>query len=266
MRRSIIPGHPSDRLKDTPVSKRLRKQGIDTGFLIWLEGEADRLPRVSAIRHLTGEQLASAIWAAGWLRDASLTPDLEAAYRSDAWEQRYRVLESFLFAALGLRRTFRIPKLHEDLQALEAVLEALLPPSSREKYVEDIRYLRLHKHPSDVLRTLRGPRKKTGGKPESEQTRRMRAAVTYLRPLSPRPFVDLTDFWNESLASQVYGEDEIKQRIRRKESITEDATFWKGIYRLQRAALYQTFPGPFPWSEELRKLYRSRTGEATPWD
>jgi hypothetical protein len=250
---------------DTPVRDHLRALGIDADFLLWLEGEGDRLPRLGGLKRVTADQLVCAVRAATWLRQFSMNQELIAPTSSEAWTERYAILESFLWVVLKLSGKHGC--LNKDLGALEKVLWALLPSSSWDRYKRDIHQLRRKGQPHTLPR---GTRRATGGKSESEQTNRMRAAVAYLRALgSKTAFTDLADLWNESLPHFKYDSDAIKQRIRKgsqPHSQHEHWQFWHGVYFLNAEAFGQVFPGPFPPSLELRTLWTERTGLKTGWD
>jgi len=63
------------------IAKKLKARGLDTDFLCWLEGEADRLPRWAAVRKLKPEQLVAAIRAVVWLRQLDSEPEVIAPHR-----------------------------------------------------------------------------------------------------------------------------------------------------------------------------------------
>jgi hypothetical protein len=106
---------------ETPIKDRLQQLGADVKFLIWLEGEADRLPRLEAVRDVEGDQWAAAIRAATWLRSQSI---------NDAWDCRYHILESFLCNALKLSGNYAVSLLEEDLAKMQTVISLLLPESA----------------------------------------------------------------------------------------------------------------------------------------
>jgi hypothetical protein len=247
------------------TADRLKARGLDTDFLCWLEGEADRLPRRDAVRKLKAEQLMAAVRAAVWLRQlrghhTPIGPVVEPASR-EAWENRYYLLEVFLLEAVKSTFFFSMFRQHDDLEALERVLLTLLPESCSVVYKADILYLRRKGYPQTLPFSRDSlPRRRSGGKPESEQTERMRAAIAYVQSVSETAFDDLADFWNEcAKSSTVYQPDAIRSRLRkghfwhrRPEAAKDFLEHWFHIYHGDLKGVY---PVPFPLSRELREAY-----------
>jgi hypothetical protein len=241
--------------------------GADVKFLIWLEGEADRLPRLEALRDVEGYQWAPAIRAATWLRSQSI---------NEAWDCRYRILEFFLCNALKLSGNYTVKSVEEDLAKMQTVISMLLPESARTPYLRDILNLRKAGQPP---RLPRGRPRRTGGQPESEQTQRMRAAVSHLKGVSKNVYQDLADLWNEALPGPKYDAQQILQRTKlrhdrkdhflrsSKAAANDQRRFWHSLFLLKPDALQRAFlGGVFPWSHELSDLYAERTGKKVPWD
>ena len=177
----------SKRFAQKSTRDDLAKKGADVDFLIWLEGEDDRLPRLDALRKLTAEQLAAAIRAASWLREFEFNPSVVPEDERERWESRYRLLDVFLCQALRFSgNPFSTAR---DLEILEEVLEELLPKSSWERHRRDILTLRNKGQPLDLSAYSQGGRPR-GGSPEREQTHRMRAAIAHLQNFSNRPYKD----------------------------------------------------------------------------
>lgn len=249
-----------------PVGKKLRELGLDTEFLCWLEGEAERLPRIDAVRSLKAEELVAAVRAFAWLEGLECDPLAVAPVLPEQWRLRYFELGSLLWNSLKNGLFFSLLTQHEDLAALEHVLEMLLPESNQKDYQDDFRRLRRKGLPFRVPFSADRRRPRGGGKPESEQTARMRAALAYVRTVSDTPYVDLADFWNECAGSTNYGPNEIRSRLRKGHPLrrTPEAAerlldHWTTIYR---GNLMVVFPGPFPLSGELSKLFESKSGRA----
>jgi hypothetical protein len=251
----------SKRFAEKSTRDDLAKKGVDVDFLIWLEGEDDRLPRLDALRKLTAEQLAAAIRAASWLREFEFNPSVVPEDERERWESRYRLLDVFLCQAL--RFSGNVFSEGSDMEILEEVLEELLPKSSWERYRRDILTLRNQGQPLD-LSAYGKDRRPSGGSPEKEQTHRMRAAIAHLRNFSDRPYKDLVDLWNEVRPTQTYDDTTIVQRLRTKpgtkgqirtskETADGACSFWRELYLCKREGFLQAFPGPFPMSRELRE-------------
>jgi len=241
------------------ISERLQKHGLDVEFLNWLEGEEDRLPRLRAVYKLSAEELAGAVRAAAWLRQLCCQPSVIAPEGPDEWDDRYRLLEDFLCAVLKESASYRILQMNSDLESLEHVLDTLLSKSAWKKYQNDIWDLRRRDQPP---RLPKMPARRSGGKDESEETGRMRAAIAYVKPLSGSPYSHLAECWNEKVEESKYDPDRIKSRLRKGHYLnrTEDAAerlldHWKSVYSFD---LRYVFHGPFPLSQELEELLKIR--------
>jgi hypothetical protein len=254
-----------DKNVEQPVGEKLRELGLDVDFLRWLEGEAERLPRLDAARKLKPEEFVAAVRAVAFLEGLQHDPAAIAPASPEEWNYRYTVLREFL--RVCLRHTgFSILGQDKDLAALEHVLETLLPESSREPYDTDFRQLRRKNYPKrlppDVLRgigQLKRPRR--GGRPESEQTERMRAAVSYMTTATDAPYDELAEFWNECTWSGKYDGDSIRGRLRKGNPLNREPEMAQGTLRgwqrVYRGDLMSVFPGPFPLSRELLDLWRA---------
>lgn len=244
------------------TGEKLQELGLDVRFLKWLEGANDRLPRLHAVYKLTGEELAGAVTAAAWLRQLSFQPKLIAPVSPAEWEDRYKLLEDFLQATLTWRMTSRILQMNSDLKSLDHVLDTVLPTSAWEKYKKDILDLGMRHQPPEIPK---GSARRRGGKDESEETGRMRAAIAYVSTVSKSPFLHLAECWNEIRVEAEYYPDAIKSRLRKGHYLNRtEATaerlleHWKDIYNLE---LRHVFPGPFPHSQELKELLKLRKGQ-----
>ena len=100
--------------------------------------------------------------------------------------------------------------------------------------------------------------KRTGGRPESEQTWRMRVAVEYVSAVSKSPCRDLAHFWNERRGTD-YHPDEIKDRLRKGVPRDEKRkgrvpggegalVFWRAIYQGDSKIF---LPVRFPYSSKV---------------
>jgi hypothetical protein len=183
---------------------------------------------------------------------------LISPHTPEAWRVRYELLEQYLYAALGSTLFYHAMSASEDLNALERVLETLLPRSFWGEYRADILQLRKHGLPPD-LRELKVQTKPSGGKKESEQTTRMRAAVKYISGVSKTPYGDLARFWNERLGIKKYNPEQIKDRLRKGHPFSKgdgaaerSLESWQLVYRRDLRAV---FPGPFPLSPKLKERY-----------
>jgi hypothetical protein len=150
-------------------------------------------------------------------------------------------------------------RLNEDLEMLEHVLDTLLPRSSWSLYQTDFRDLRKKGQPPRFPNYVGRP---SGGKQQSEETDRIRAAVAYVAAVSKKPYADLAAFWNERRKTAKYDAASLKSRLRKGHLLnrTPDAgarllEHWKGIYAFD---LRRVFPGPFPPSRELEDLWREK--------
>lgn len=249
------------------IVDKLKHQGLDTDFLCWLEGEADRLPRWGAVRKLKAEQLVAAIRGAVWLRQLAGHLGVTLPTSPEAWESRYYLLEVYLLDVVKSTLFFSLFKQHDDLEALEHVLLTLLPESSSDVYRADFLHLRRKGYPETLpfsVDNMRG--RPSGGKPESEQTGRMRAAVAYVQTVSDSPYDDLAQFWNKCAGSGTeYHPDIIRSRLRKGHFMHRQPGAaqkflekWKDVYN---GYLIGVSPVPFPLSRELREVYeRKREG------
>jgi hypothetical protein len=239
------------------VTDKLSGLGLDVDFLAWLEGKSDRLPRLHGLAEVKDEDLAAAIRAAVWLKQLFSDPALISPQAPDQWLKKYRLLDQFLSECLRYR--MMIADQSKDLEKLESVLTMLLPDSSWKQHREDIAHLRRRGMPQRFEYSS----VRSGGKPESEQTDRMRAAVRYISEVSKTPYVDLAAFWNERFGTG-YLPDEIKDRLRiksRRRAVTgADGYYalerWRSAYALDLIVL---FPGPFPLSSEFADLVARRS-------
>lgn len=241
----------------TSTTEKLSRLGLDIDFLRWLEGEADRLPRLDAVARVRPDDFLGAVRAAAWLRQLFAQPDAVVPRLAEEWNSRYWLLEEFLWVAMRWSSVSSFLRTPADLAALETVLETLLPKSSSERYKADIWDLRRKGYPALLRSVAQGQRPRRGGKEISEQTRRMRAAVSYVQTVSRTPYADLADFWNESTkrSPRAYQPDEIKSRLRkeqfpeRRHATGQDLLeFWTDIYN---GKLRAVFPGPWPLSNEI---------------
>lgn len=245
-----------------PISNKLREKGLDTRFLVWLEGKADRLPRIHAVRKVKGDTFAAAIRAAGWLRQLWTQPSKIEPLQPEDWEYRYVLLEEFLWSSLKWSGAYALLTLNEDLAELETVLDTLLPASSWESYRQDIFHLRRKGQPGQLPKEL--SRRPSGGTAPSEETGRMRAAVAYISMFSETPYSDLTQLWNEARGTE-YQPDAIKDRLRKGHPLHRSPAAaqrflesWRSIYYARD--LRPVYPGRFPLSRELAELSEDRSG------
>lgn len=266
-----------------PHAKKLRHLGLDLNFLCWLEGREQRLPDLDAIRKVKDAEFAGAIRAAEYLRQLEFEEDLIAPISTSEWGHRYQIVEDFLWDRL-LSTTFHsVDRADKDLETLERVLKQLLPQSLWKGLDEDIRRLRRQGLPE---RFGNPPTVKRGGKRESEETGRMRAAIHYVGSVSRTPFSDLAEVWTEYRAeltasnkggavsagrtskTNVYHPDGIKQRLRSGHELTQGTgtaerllDFWQAIYNgeLQRAS-----PGRFPLSSEIEAALKRARSDPNP--
>jgi hypothetical protein len=96
-----------------------------------------RVPDLDRIRKVRDVDWAAAIRAAEWLAQHFSDP-----HRPAAWQERYKVLRQFLYATVGASLFYHALSVREDLEALERVLDTLLPASFWTEYREDIQHLR----------------------------------------------------------------------------------------------------------------------------
>lgn len=154
------------------------------------------MPDLDRIRKVRDVDWAAAIRAAEWLAQHFSDP-----HRPAAWQERYEVLRQFLYATVGASLFYHALSVREDLEALERVLDTLLPASFWTEYREDIQHLRKQGLP---LRLSKGKANPSGGTGTSEQTMRMRSAVHYVSPFSRTPYSDSARFWNGRLGTEKY--------------------------------------------------------------
>ena len=178
------------------ASEKIRNLGLDVEFLVWFEGEEPRLPDLERVRKVDDADFAAAIRAAEWLAQHFSDPGLIAPHQPERWLGRYELLEQYLHAALGSSLFYHVTSVAEDLDALERVMEELLPQIFWQVYRDDIRHLRKQRLP---LRFPKSKAKPSGGRKQSEQTVRMRVAVTYVSSVSKMPYGELARLWNERL-------------------------------------------------------------------
>lgn len=227
------------------VADRLNKLGLDVDFLVWLEGAQDRLTHVDQLAKVSDASLAAAVRTAVWLTSQFADPKVVSLDKSEDWKGRYELLEAFLWNALRHTMFFHRVDRPKDLEALEELLGLLLPPSKTIRFREDLQHLRALGKPERLLELASGTKKpRRGGRKQSEQVQRMRAAVEDLRSKSKRPYRDLAQLWNEALGESRYDPDQIRQNLRRGEQAGRALlAFWKDLYQGEG---YRVFPGPFP--------------------
>lgn len=239
------------------IGEKLTKRGLDVEFLAWLEGKEQRLPDPHRVRKVKDKDFVAALRAVDWLSGHFSEPELISPAIPEQWLARFDLLEQFLSAAVRWSVTYYLTSTAADLEALERVLEELLPRSSWQQYRKDIEHLRKRGLP---LTLEKSKPKASGGTGQSEQTMRMRAAVRYVSWVSGTPFVDLAEFWNEQQSETVYQPDQIQGRLRKGHDSTRGAgtterllAFWRRIYG---GDLRDVFPGPCPVSRALEKHLR----------
>lgn len=234
-----------------PVESKLRAAGLDPEFLAWLEGKDDRVPRLELIQKISPKTFASAILAVAWIGGHIGVPGAMQDQDIRTFSSRYRLLELFLIAATKQNMAARRQMRQSDLTRLGEIIDVLLPESTAREYKEEIIVFAEEAQPAHALRA--GARRR-GGPPESEETRRMRAAVEYLKQVSDQPYRDLADFWNDRHGTE-YDADSISARLR-KGSTKEGAVslaYWLGVYNCEFS---RVFPGPFPLSPKLQARCR----------
>lgn len=227
------------------AADRLRELGLDVEFLIWLEGAEDRVPHVDQLAGVSDASLAAAVRAAVWLTSQFADHRVVDSGESEDWRQRYEQLQALLWNALRHTMFFHRVDRHKDLEALDEMLRLLLPPSQTVRFREDLQRLRTLGKPERLLDLAPDTKKpKRGGRKQSEQVQRMRAAVEYLRSKSSRPYRDLVQLWNEACGEARYGPDQIRQTLRKgQQAGPELLTFWKDLYRGEG---YRSLPGLIP--------------------
>jgi hypothetical protein len=200
-------------------------------------------------------EFLSAFQATQWLAQFFARPEMIAPSSSEEWLHRYHALEVFLYEALRHSMVGRTRFERKDLQALENVLERLLPIECWQVYRADIRLLRKQRRPLD-LPTVAG-RGRSAGRRESEQTVRMRAAVECISQKSNAPYSDLAEFWNHRMDRKRYKGDEIRNRLRKGHDFGYQALqHWRSIYDRDFRAV---FPSPFPLHPKLAKRISPNT-------
>lgn len=239
------------RLKSA-IYNKLKQQGIDVDFLVWLEGREDRLPRVENILKVKPGDYAVSIVTAVWLAQFFAHPEIIAPSKPSEWSSRYKILQQFLINALRQSLSTRRKHRARDLALLEATLKALLPESACTQYAKDIRALRKSREPKSFEDAIQRHR---GGKRESEETSRMRAAIEHLKTKSNRKWQDLAELWNERRGG-MYQPDELSSRLRKgpRDEAEKGAgalVFWRDIYRGDFTAI---FGGRFPLSPKLEEI------------
>ena len=239
------------------VGQRLAMESLDVDFLAWLEGPEDRLPRVERLREIEGRDFAAAVRAVAWLRQFGFIGGLIAPGEVEEWRKRYATLFDFLVGGLAYSMASSRDRRSADLKSLEGVLEKLLPRGSRSRYDHDIRELRKHGQPPRVPAKSS---RRSGGRPESEETRRMRAAVEYMES-GGASIGDLADFWTECAqargdSDKLYDPENIRSRLRKgpsdeRERGAGELEFWRAVYGGEFRIV---FPGRFPLSAELKQI------------
>lgn len=229
------------------TADRLRKLGLDVDFLIWLEGAEDRLPHLDQLAKVNDADFTAAVRAAVWLTSQFADPAVVDREVAEGWRQRYQLFEALLWNALRYSMVSHRLDRPNDLEALERVLDLLLPRSRTIRFREDLHKLRSLGRPerlADLAQNIKKLRK--GGRRVSEQVQRMRAAVEYLRAKSNRPYRDLERLWNESIGEgkPQYEANQVRQALRKGEQVgTQLLEFWMAVYEGEH---YRAFPGLFP--------------------
>jgi hypothetical protein len=239
---------PFGKYKGQPVDALAQ----DRQYCEWLL-QQDWFPaRYPAIHTLDSRDFAGAIRAAVWLFQIGFRIDHGSTEDTAAWYERHSVLSGFLVDGLRLSMGCNRRSRKRDLESLETVLEILLPKSSWDVYRKDIRILRRRGEPKDLMPT----RVRRGGRPESEETHRMRAAAEYLKTRgSPNPYSDLAIVWTEATSyNRRYSGDSIRNRLRKGPPDDRDRggswlEFWRRIYD---GDVRDVWPSVFPLSPELR--------------
>ncbi len=250
------------------VTTRLRDVGVDVDFVVWLEGKTERLPRYAGIRKVNGEEYAAAIRGSAWLHQHFTDSKLISPISPEQWRRRYHLLQNFLFSAL--KASMSTHAATKDLTTLMRVLRRLLPPEVTSVYLQDIEHLRKQgkpfRAPEYNAQIIRG-----GGRQQSEETWRMRAAAEHVASKSRKPYADLAALWNECQSRTLYHPDEIQSRLRKGVSENEKMgntvpggyhalEFWLAIYD---GEWQLAFPGRFPYSPQVP--VRAGRQSAFPW-
>ncbi len=119
-----------------------------------------------------------------------------------------------------------------------------------EQFRKDILTLRKKQEPQPPL--MEQMTRPQGGKLESEQTARMRAAIEFIQSKSSHPYQCLADLWNAERGGEYYA-DNIRSRLRKgpEDEIDKGAgmlEYWWEIYYGDFTAV---FPAPFPLHSSL---------------
>lgn len=240
---------------NAPTTRRLKQAGVNIDFLGWLEGAEQRLPSHHGIRKVSDEHFARAIRAAVWLRQHSRN-----APQPDDWRNRYAILKAFVSAGLEQTMPFHRTEIDKDLDSLLFVVGTLLSPGARSQYEDDIKQLRKQSAIQKTYQTHGMSAKPSGGKAESEETQRIRAALEYLvQSGKGNPYNNLSDFWNEWVGSGCYDPDRIRNRIRKGVPRDEQERgeipggfyaleFWRAIYQ---GNWHVAYPVKFPYSSAV---------------
>src|SRR5262249_19811810 len=138
---AVLLVHRRDLVKKS-AKEKLKGYGLDIVFLAWLEGEEQRAPDLERVRKVKDADFAAAIRATEWLGQYFSEPEVIAPHRPETWQTRYELLQQFLYAALGASLFYHALTVSGDLEALERVLDTLLPTSFWTEYREDIQHLR----------------------------------------------------------------------------------------------------------------------------
>jgi hypothetical protein len=234
------------------IYKKLKQKEIDVDFLVWLEGREDRLPRIEKIFNVSPADFAISIVAAVWLAQFFAYPETIAPSIPNDWLRRYQTLQGFLITALRHSLPTRRNQQTTDLTVLQTTLKRLLPDTVCAQYFRDIQSLHKKGEPKSFKDAIR---RRRGGKQESEQTNRMRAAIEYLKSTSDQEWLDLAELWNEQRAGE-YHPDELRARLRKGSSDEREKgavalEFWQDIYNGDFRAIVG---GPFPLSPELEEV------------
>ena len=231
--------------KPKTTAERLKQKGVDVDFLLWLEGDDERLIKTARAARIPGRRYAEAIRAAVWLQSQFAHPERLGESTPDAWRERYDHLLGVLWNGLLLSTTAHRAERPQDLEALEAILDEVMPPQLVQMYVDDIRRLRRRGQPVRIEKLagdFSAPRR--GGKEQSEKFQRMRAAVEYLRPFTRKPYKDLADLWNEYDEKNSYVADQMRDQLKKGPQNAEQLlAFWRKVYEGDFRAV---FPGPTP--------------------
>jgi hypothetical protein len=238
------------------TSDKLGALGLDLDFVGWLEGASERLPHLNQLRRVPLADLAVALRAAAWLAQQVANPAVVQGDEAKNWLDRYRILQAFLVYSLKSTLMYSRQRRVEDLETLDDVMSKVFPSDVRKRYRDDIEGLIKVGLPACYGQDVKC--KPTGGRPESEQSWRMRAAAEYVSQVSESPYLDLADFWNERRETD-YQPDEIKDRLRKSVSPDEKRKrrvpggegaleFWRAIYEGDSSSF---LPVRFPYSSDV---------------